>query len=183
MVIDSMKLQQRCSPPPPPPRSDSLPMLRSPPCTADACPLEGAKRSHWLPMNPAPAITDVGLALLQKCAGEFCCLNFGGFFPGIFLDFFSHKDEDDKSGDTSREKIRWPQKNPRKNCQSPTQTDELCIVYASPASHILGDSLGTRTTKAPGSQPTIAQLKDACKGKGWPPSGNGEPRQGNGRPF
>ena len=54
---------------------------------------------------------------------DFCCINFGGFSRGfswrIFLGTFSHKDEEKKSGDRIREKIRRPKnKNPRKICSA-----------------------------------------------------------------
>ena len=60
-----------------------------------------------------------GLAPLQKCVGDFCCIIFGGFCRGfswkIFLGTFSHKNEEKKSGEKIREKIRRPKnKNPRK---------------------------------------------------------------------
>ena len=50
---------------------------------------------------------------------DFCCINFGGFSRGfswrIFLGTFSHKNEEEKSGEKIREKIRRPRnKNPRK---------------------------------------------------------------------
>ena len=62
---------------------------------------------------------NVGPAPLQKCVGNFCCINFGGFCRGfswrIFLGTFSHKNEEKKSGDKICEKIRRPKnKNPRK---------------------------------------------------------------------
>ena len=61
----------------------------------------------------------IGPAPLQKCVGDFCCVNFGGFagdFPGgFFLGTFSHKNEEKKSGEKICEKIRRPKnKNPRK---------------------------------------------------------------------
>ena len=53
-------------------------------------------------------------APLQKCAGDFCCVNFGGFCRGlswrIFLGTISHQNEK-KSGDKIREKIRKPKKS------------------------------------------------------------------------
>ena len=59
-----------------------------------------------------------GLAPLQKIVGDFCCINFGGFCRGfswrIFLGTFSHKNEEKKSGDKIRDKIRRLKKyNPR----------------------------------------------------------------------
>ena len=68
----------------------------------------------------------VAPANLQKCVGDFCCANFGGFCRGfswrIFLGTFSHKNEEKKSGDEIREKIRRPKKKSAKNpfCQKPT---------------------------------------------------------------
>ena len=74
-----------------------------------------------LPLLAAPGARSAGSlgpAPLQKCVGDFCCANFGGFCRGfswrIFLITFSHKNEK-KSGDKIREKIRRPKnKNPRK---------------------------------------------------------------------
>ena len=50
---------------------------------------------------------------------DVCCIKFGGFFRGfswrIFLGTFSHKNEEEKSGEKIRKKIRRPKnKNPRK---------------------------------------------------------------------
>ena len=51
---------------------------------------------------------------------DFCCIKFGGFSRGfswrIFLGTFSHKNEERKSGEKIREKIRRlkNKKNPRK---------------------------------------------------------------------
>ena len=55
----------------------------------------------------------------EMCVGDLCCINFGGFCRGfswrIFLGTFSHKNEEKKSGEKIREKIRWlKNKNPRK---------------------------------------------------------------------
>ena len=54
----------------------------------------------------------LGPAPLQKCVGDFCCINFGGFCRGfswrIFLGTFSHKNEEKKIGEKIREKIRRP---------------------------------------------------------------------------
>ena len=63
--------------------------------------------------------TFVGPDPLQKCVGDFCCINFGGFCRGfswrIFLGTFSHKNEEKISGKKIREKIRRPKnKNPRR---------------------------------------------------------------------
>ena len=63
--------------------------------------------------------TIVGPAPLQKVVGDFCSISFGGFCRGfswrIFLGTFSHKNEEKKSGDKIREKIRRVKnKNPRK---------------------------------------------------------------------
>ena len=71
---------------------------------------KGAPRNHAEIFGPVP---------LQKCVGDFCCIAFGGFWRGfswrIFLGTFSHKNEEKKSGDRIREKIRRPKnKNPRK---------------------------------------------------------------------
>ena len=60
-----------------------------------------------------------GPAPLQKCVGDFCCIIFGGFCRGfswrILLGTFSHKNEEKKSGEKIRGKIRRPKnKNPRK---------------------------------------------------------------------
>ena len=67
-------------------------------------------KSHNAAMLPL-----VGPAPLQKFVGDFCCINFGGFCRGfswrIFLGTFQHKNEEKKSGDTIREKIRRPKKN------------------------------------------------------------------------
>ena len=62
---------------------------------------------------------EFGLAPLQKIVGDFCCRKFGGFCRGsswrIFLGTFSHKNEEKKSGDKLREKIRRiKNKNPQK---------------------------------------------------------------------
>ena len=47
----------------------------------------------------------LGLAPVQKCVGDFCCVNFGGFCRGfswrILLGTFSHKNEEQKSGNLS----------------------------------------------------------------------------------
>ena len=55
------------------------------------------------------ALTALGLAPLQKCVGDFCCINFGGFCQGlswwIFLGTFPTKMRK-KSGDKIRDKIR-----------------------------------------------------------------------------
>ena len=61
----------------------------------------------------------LGPAPLQKCVGDFCRVNFGGFCRGfsgtIFLGTFSHKNEEKTSGDKIRKEIRRPKhKNPRK---------------------------------------------------------------------
>ena len=61
-------------------------------------------------LGPAP--------LEEKCVGEFCCINFGGFCWGfswrIFLGTSSHKKEEKKSGDKIRAKTQRPKyKNPR----------------------------------------------------------------------
>ena len=58
-------------------------------------------------------------APLQKCVGDFCSINFGGFCREfswrIFLGTFSHRNEERKSGDKIRKKIRrLKNKNPRK---------------------------------------------------------------------
>ena len=46
---------------------------------------------------------------------DFCCIKFGGFSRRIFLGTFSHKNEEKKSGEKIREKIRrLKNKNPRK---------------------------------------------------------------------
>ena len=59
-------------------------------------------------------IADLGPAPLQKCVGDFCCIEFGGFSRGfpwrIFLGTFPHKNEEKKSGEKIREKIRRPKK-------------------------------------------------------------------------
>ena len=72
----------------------------------------GVPKGTWLfeTFGPAP---------LQKCVGDFCCIDFGGFCRGfswrIFLGTFSHKNEEKKSDDKIREKIRRPKNNnPRK---------------------------------------------------------------------
>ena len=57
--------------------------------------------------------------ICRNVSEDFCCINFGGFSRGfswrIFLGTFSHKNEEKKSGDKIREKIRRPKnKNPRK---------------------------------------------------------------------
>ena len=68
--------------------------------------------NHW-------EFPNLGPAPLQKCVGDFCCIKFGGFCRGfswrIFLGTFSHKNEEKKSGEKIREKIRRPKnENPRK---------------------------------------------------------------------
>ena len=66
-----------------------------------------------------------GPAPLQRCVGDFCCINFGGFSWGfswrIFLGTFSHKNEEKKSGEKIREKIRRLKIKSAKNpfCQKP----------------------------------------------------------------
>ena len=62
-----------------------------------------------------------GTAPLQKCVGDFCCINFGGFCRGfswkIFLGTFSHKNEEKKirRQNPKKKKIRrLENKNPRK---------------------------------------------------------------------
>ena len=85
------------------------------------------KRRVFFLFQIAPAVrvtgqlreTIVGLAPLQKIVGDFCCIKFGGFCRGfswrIFLGTFSHKNEEKKSGDKIRNKIRrLKNKNPRK---------------------------------------------------------------------
>ena len=58
--------------------------------------------------------------ICRSVSEDFCCINFGGFsrgdFPGgFFWALFPHKNEEKKSGEKIREKIRWPKnKNPRK---------------------------------------------------------------------
>ena len=59
------------------------------------------------------------LGNLQKCVGGFLLYKFWRIFPGIFLEDFSghffHKNEEKKSGEKIREKIRrLKNKNPRK---------------------------------------------------------------------
>ena len=58
-------------------------------------------------------------AICRNVLEDFCCINFGGFSRGfswrIFLGTFSHKNEEKKSGEKIREKIRrLKNKNPRK---------------------------------------------------------------------
>ena len=58
-----------------------------------------------------PSKFKVDPAPLQKCVGDFCCINFGGCCWGfswrIFLGTFSDKNEEKKSGEKkSGEKIR-----------------------------------------------------------------------------
>ena len=53
-----------------------------------------------------------GPAPLQRCVGDFCCANFGGFCRGfswtIFLGTFSHRHEEKKSGGPKYpQKIHW----------------------------------------------------------------------------
>ena len=76
------------------------------------------------PLFPNP---NLGPAPLHRCVGDFCCINIGGFCRGfswrIFLGTFSNKNEEKKSGDEIRVKIRRPNnKNLRKSpfCQNPT---------------------------------------------------------------
>ena len=49
-------------------------------------------------------------AICRNVLEDFCCINFGGFCRGfswrIFLGTFSHKNEEKKSGEKIREKIR-----------------------------------------------------------------------------
>ena len=59
------------------------------------------------------------LPICRNVSEDFCCINSGGFSRGfswrIFLGTFSHKNEEKKSGDKIREKIRrLKNKNPRK---------------------------------------------------------------------
>ena len=65
----------------------------------------------WRPLLPRP--------ICRNVLEDFCCINFGGFSRGfswrIFLGAFSHKNEEKKSGEKIREKIRrLKNKNPRK---------------------------------------------------------------------
>ena len=58
-------------------------------------------------------------AICRNVLEDFCCINFGGFSRGfswrIFLGTFSHKNEEKKSGEKIREKIRrLKNENPRK---------------------------------------------------------------------
>ena len=58
-------------------------------------------------------------AICRNVLEDFCCINFGGFSRGfswrIFLGTFSHKNEEIRSGEKIREKIRrLKNKNPRK---------------------------------------------------------------------
>ena len=54
-------------------------------------------------------------AICRNVLEDFCCINFGGFSWRIFLGTFSHKNEEKKSGEKIREKIRrLKNKNPRK---------------------------------------------------------------------
>ena len=58
-------------------------------------------------------------AICRNVLEDFCCINFGGFSRGfsrrIFLGTFSRKNEEKKSGEKIREKIRrLKNKNPRK---------------------------------------------------------------------
>ena len=75
----------------------------------------GPHATKWRVWTPNPLFCTnlflcggVGLAPLQKCVGDFCCINFGGFcgdFPGgFFLGTFSHRNEEKKSGEKIREK-------------------------------------------------------------------------------
>ena len=64
---------------------------------------------------------------LQKCVGDFCRINFGGFCRGfswrIFLGTFSHKNEEKNPARKSAKKSGGPKNiNPAKNpfCQKPT---------------------------------------------------------------
>ena len=66
---------------------------------------------HFPHFSPRP--------ICRSVSEDFCCINFGGFSRGfswrIFLGTFSHKNEEKKSGEKIREKIRRPKnKNPRK---------------------------------------------------------------------
>ena len=61
----------------------------------------------------------IGPAPVQKCVGDFCGINFGGFCREfswrIFWALFPTKMRENKSGDKIRKKIRRPKnKNPRK---------------------------------------------------------------------
>ena len=67
---------------------------------------------------------------------DVCCVNFGGFWRGfswrIFLGTFSYKNEEKKSGEKIREKIRRPKKKTSaKNpfCQNPTLSDGIAKLF------------------------------------------------------
>ena len=63
------------------------------------------QRSDW-------KLEKVGPAPLQKCVGDFCCINFGGFCRGfswrIFLGTFAHKNEEKKPATKSAKKSSGP---------------------------------------------------------------------------
>ena len=76
----------------------------------------------WGPPKPRLEMAQSYFApgnLCRNVLEDFCCINFGGFSRGfswrIFLGTFSHKNEEKKSGEKIREKIRrLKNKNPRK---------------------------------------------------------------------
>ena len=87
--------------------------------------------------NPTP---NLGPAPAQKCVGDFCYINVGGFCRQlswrILLGTFPHK-WGEKSSDKIRKKIRRPKyKNPQKSpfCQKPTLTN-LEIAKKTPHLH------------------------------------------------
>ena len=73
-----------------------------------------AQQRYFPYLGPAPP---------QKCVGDFCCINYGGFCWGfswrIFSGHFSHKDEEKKSSEKIREKIGGPKIKIRKKSVLP----------------------------------------------------------------
>ena len=97
--------------PPNPPGSH----VHTPPA-ADRLP---APRAFNETQPPPSACNFLPWAICRNVLEDFCSINFGGFCRGfswrIFLGTFSHKNEEKKSGEKIREKIRrLKNKNPRK---------------------------------------------------------------------
>ena len=88
-----------------------------------------------LTRNHERNFTVLGPAPLQKCVGDFCCINFGGFCRGfswgIFLGTFSHKNEEKISGDKIREKIGGPKIKIREKSVLPGTDPNSTPFYSS----------------------------------------------------
>ena len=88
------------------------------PCVWGGEEMDTTYKAWWVALHWVCDSQTTGPAPLQKCVGDFCCVNSGGFYRGfswrIFLGTFPTKMRK-KSGDKIHEQIWRPKnKNPRK---------------------------------------------------------------------